>query len=296
MKEMTQYHVGALIIAISAVFYLFSFAHLSYGFGVWGGIVSFLFLLLWLASLALGFLILERGRFGFGVAGAIGALSLLFMGLSPGIAVWMFGGSIIFTVFLLWAYVATQQEKELVKRVKIARIAKRSMPKVATGLIVMLAIFYGFTAADVLQQDDVEIVPLVVLEVVFTPISIVIESSVPEYQDGMSVGELQGLINRLLPTRQSIVLVDDPETLAQSVPVFLHGVVNESLRTILTPYRGVAPIFLVLGIFFVFKAMSVPIIWLALATVWLLKWALLRGGALKIQKTPTEEERLILNS
>ena len=292
MKEMTQYHIGALLVGISAVFYLFSFAHLTYGFGVVGGVVSFLFLLFWLASLALGFLILERGRFGFGVAGTIGALSLVFVALTPWVAI----GSIVFTAFLLWAYIATQQEKELVKRVKIARIAKRSMPKVATGLIVIAAIFYGFTAADVLQRDDVEIIPLVVLEVVFTPISIAIESSVPEYQDGMSVGELQGLINRLLPTRQSIVLVDDPETLTQSVPVFLHGVVNESLRTILTPYRGVAPIFLVLGIFFVFKAMSVPIIWLALAVVWLLKWALLRGGALKIQKTPTEEERLILNS
>ena len=292
IEVMTHYRIGGSVIVGGVVLFTFLLIHFLNGLGSLGWGVSLILLLIWLASLSQGLLLIKPDYHGYGMVVAMGISSLILVPLTP----WMVLGSVIFTLSLLWAYRSIQVEKELLKKVKMVRIARRSIPKIVTGFVVLLAIFYGFTAADILRKDDVEIVPLNIVEIAISPLEGLIQPFFPGYSGAMNMGELQSFLNRILPTKQLIVLVNDTASLEKAPSSFIHQKINELLRSIIEPYRKVAPIFFIIGIFLVFKTLSLPFVWLAIGLVWLLNRALLKMGITEIQKVPTEEENLVLKS
>ena len=264
-------------------------------------------LVVWAACSSLGFFLFRPSLFAL----IIYALSTLPFIVVFAFQWWALAGSFAFLFFVMWGYYMAIREQEALVSFNFFRIMRRGLSHFFSGLAILLAFLYNFSPAGFGAQ-----LPTISQEVVegtFIPINLLLESVVPGYRQGMTVGQFQGvavqsLIGTLLPQEARTQINPNellesqsfraPEAygkvLNQTLPEFVHSYLNTVMRSTLEPYQPLLPMFYILGLFFVFRMVAIPLIWETLALGWVFMRALMKMGIIKLEKELVERERPVL--
>jgi len=204
----------------------------------------------------------------------------------------------------LWlAYRRAQSEKRLLLEFRAGRIARRSLPVFFAGLSLFLAFTYNNFILD--DFGDEPRISHTVFDVIYAPAGWLLQLAIPGFDSDTTIQELQGtFLENVLPNILPESIADtgnnrlfsaqftDPEISAQTPKEFIFGWLNDNVANIIAPYRGLLPIFFVVGLFFAFQFLFFifmrPIIIIALLVIKLL----LLYNIVSVQKINTVKEEM----
>lgn len=291
---------GILVLLASIAWTLiyFAFYQVYTGLGAWLAVIFFVFAL----SVAVGlsfFLFLNR---------TIALVTYVIMSL-PALVLfgwrgYEFVGVVIFFATVIFGYIWVNKERRLLIKFLYTRLIRRGMPIFFTGLAITLALFYRASPmGDVFERPQI---PRTFFDVVLTPVEYLTQQALPEFDIDMKVSEVGELGAREAPR-----FIDAPPEIVggvvqnifsripqvyqdKSIVGFLHETANAQLDAILAPYREFLPFIFFIGLFLVFRAIAVPLMWLSMVVGWTTMKILLLLGILKLEKVETEKEELVI--
>jgi hypothetical protein len=167
-----------------------------------------------------------------------------------------------------------------------------------------MAIFYN--SAPVGQISEVPQFSKELISIILVPVEYALKPSVPEFSRDIKIKDVANISARELPRFIDLPpaviagIVKDffarlPKDLSnKTVTEFLHETINAQLRAVLLPYKQFLPFIYLFGLFFVFKGMGMPLMWLSLGVAWIVIKILLKFNVLKIRKINVEKEELVL--
>lgn len=213
-------------------------------------------------------------------------------------------GVLVLFIALVFGYFRVKHEKSLLVKFLYIRIIRKGLPIFFTGLAVSLAIFYNASPmGKVFERPQI---PKVFFDVVLLPVEYVLTPALPGFDIGMEIGDVERLTSRELPSFFDVPpavvsgVVQDffsrvpDEVRGETITQFITDLVNAQLDAILLPYKQFLPVVFLFGLFLVFKAMGIPLMWLSIGTNWLVIKMLLRFNVIQIIKVETEKEELVL--
>ena len=75
---------------------------------------------------------------------------------------------------------------------------------------------------------------------------------------------------------------------------FLTNLINSQISEILLPYKQFLPFVYLFGLFLVFRAIAMPIMWISMGVGWLIIKIMLKFKFLELKKVNVEKEELVL--
>lgn len=212
-------------------------------------------------------------------------------------------GILVFTLAMLWAYQKANNERKLLVEFKTFRILKRALPIFFTGLALFLAFAYNSLVLQDVFEDDL-IIPPQLYDTLFGPTEVILSILFPDYEKGMSIGEFQEIIvESFLPpeildqiggdVRFAADFLDE-EISAQSLRDFSYNWLNENTSSILEPFRGILPFLFIIGLFFVFKTFSLPLLWFSFGVSWLVVKVLLLYNVVAVRTISVDKKEMVL--
>jgi len=168
----------------------------------------------------------------------------------------------------------------------------------------MLAIIYS--ASPLGKVLDHPQVPRVFFDVILVPTEYLVKQALPEFHRDIKLAEVEELATREAPkflkmppevagsAIREIFSNIPAENQDKKLADFLHEAINRQLDAILVPYKNFLPIAFLFGLFLVFRAISIPIMWLSFGAGWIVVRMLLAFGILKLKKVETDKEVLVL--
>lgn len=299
--ERKQWIFAGVLVGLAFVSWFFvylAFYQVYAGFQVWGFAAFFIFLLA--TGVGLSFFLFHPCRLAISTYIAIGLISFLFFG-------WR-GYDIIgvgaFLATIIFGYLWMKREEQLLIKFLYTRLIRRGMPIFFTGLAIALAVFYNASPmGKVLERPQL---PEAFFSAILVPVEYISKQAFPGFDRNMKLGDIEELSIREVPK-----LIDAPPVLIETfvrntfseIPKkeqdktlveFLHETVNNQLDAILLPYRQFLPIVFLFGLFLVFKAIGIPLMWLSIGMGWLIVKILVQLKLLQIRKVEVEKEELVM--
>lgn len=257
--------------------------------------------LLWLVCLALTLIFLKPST-----AILVYAPLILLIFIAFGLRDLNFIGVLGFVVCLWWAYKRAQNEKRLLVNFQPLRVARSSLPIFFAGLSLLLAFAYNsIIISDSLKEPRVS---KTFFSLVYTPADLLLRISIPGFNSQTTISELQGtFIENILPNilpksilnsgannRLFSTQFTNPEIGAQTPKEFTFNWLNQNIDSIISPYRGLLPIFFVVGLFFTFKFIFFIFMWVVFALVILVAKLLLLYNIVSVRKIAAQKEEVFL--
>ena len=307
----TYWAFGAVVIGSLFVWGFLWFLFLALPASIIPWVLGILLLLLWSVVVGMSFLIFDPLYLGYITYGAASLSPLVFFGGSG----WVWVGVAVFFIFTVVAFRRVVEERELLVSFRFFRLMRRGVPMFFSGLAVLLAFVYHFSPIGA-YAVPVQ-VPRMVVDAVFVPLDGLLESLVPGYYSGMTVGEFQSRVapsllgNLILSTlpqnisgqftqrdlqelTSNFTISRDPDVLNQTIPAFTHQRLNEYIAASIEPFKELFSIFFLIGLAFVFKALSVPLMWLAIVLGWLMMKLFLLLHIFEMRLVVVNKEKLVL--
>lgn len=244
----------------------------------------------------LSYLLLHPFRFAALLYFLIAALSFLFFQS-------IFSVGIFFLTTLL-GYISVKKEQKLFVHFSYTRVIRSGLPIFFTGLAMAMAIFYN--SAPIGQISEVPQFSEKLMRAILVPVEYALKPSIPEFNKDMRIKDVGNISARELPRFINLPpavitgIVKDffaklPRDLRnKTITEFLRDIVNSQLRATLLPYKQFLPFIYLFGLFFVFKGLGMPLMWLSIAAGWAVTKILLQFNVLKIKKINIEKEELVL--
>jgi hypothetical protein len=210
----------------------------------------------------------------------------------------------IFFFTTLLGYISVKKEQKLIVNFLYSRIIRRGLPIFFTGLALCVAIFYN--TSPIGQINEIPQFSEEFVGVILVPIEYALKPSIPDFRKDMLIKDIGDISARELPRFIDLPpavitgIVKDffaqfpKDVRNKTIVEFLHDIVNTQLRTILLPYKQFLPFIYLFGLFFVFKGIGMPLMWLSIGVGWLLTKILLKFNVLKLKKISIEKEELVL--
>src|SRR3989344_1802707 len=291
---------GALILSAVAAWVLLYFGLYSNlgGVHIWSYII--LSLLLLSTGIGLSYYLLYPRRIAILTYFIISAVALGFFGWRG----WEVYGVIAFFVATLRGYQVVQYELKIIIPFLYARLLARGLPIFFTGLAFTFAVF--FNESPVGQSAGRPQIPKDVMNVAMIPAEYAIKSFEPGFSRNMTMNDAGELfIGRppsffKVPPESVRVFLENffagvpPESQNTTVSEFLRGGINAQIAAIIRPYEEYLSFVFLLGLFFVFRAISIPMMWLSIGTGWIISNFLKKLGAIHMRKVTVEKEELRL--
>jgi len=103
------------------------------------------------------------------------------------------------------------------------------------------------------------------------------------------------IFSRIGPAISANLFSDLPEEDQEKTLIqYIHETVNEQLNAILLPYKQILSVIYLFGLFLVFKAIAMPLMWVSMGAGWIISRILMQYGVFKIKKIEVEKEELAL--
>lgn len=168
----------------------------------------------------------------------------------------------------------------------------------------MLAVIYS--ASPLGKIFDHPQIPRAFFDVLLLPAEYLVKQALPEFHRDIRLGEVEELA-----IRESPKFLDAPPEIIGSViqkmfsnistenqdkalSDFLHETINKRIDIMLASYRSFLPLAFLFGLFLLFRAISIPLMWLSFGAGWLIIRILLAFSILRLKKVETDKEVLIL--
>lgn len=187
---------------------------------------------------------------------------------------------------MLHAYRNAATERALLVSFRPFRILRRGFPPFFLGLSLFLAIIYQGFILEGAFSDEGSGISMQTYERIFRPVESVLQTALPGYEIGMSIGSVQDLVN---------VDFVGSEVAERSFKDVSFEYVNANIQALLAPYRDLLPIFFVVGLFFVFQFLSLPFRWLAIGATLLVIKVLVLYNIATVQETRVVKEERVLH-
>jgi len=187
-------------------------------------------------------------------------------------------GILIFFIVIFWSHSRAKRVQNSLLFPRTFFVLRKFFPIFLTGLAIMLAFSWqSFIFGDLKEPPQIS---KEIFHVMFIPTDSMIESMLPEYRRGMTIGEVQGILqegflSKLLPgaspeTESFFGFSGEPQNEAQrnlfnlSLEDFTRIWINTNMQNLINPYLGLTPFFIIMGLFFVLKFL-----------LWYIKWFVL---------------------
>ena len=260
----------SLVFLVSGILFWVSILGL---FGRKGSAVLALSLgLIWLTCAGFGMLFLDKKLLfiNYLILGILVVVLFGFMAFN----MW---GVLIFMASIVWAHNRAERMRDSLSHFRVVYIARKFYPIYLTGLAILLAfVWQSFSFG---QIDKSPQISQKFYHAIFVPVESIISGLIPGYQSGMTIGEAQGSLqegffSKILSADSDINKLFGntiaPQTQAQknlstlTIEDFTRIWINTSIQNTFDPYIGLAPFFVILGLFLVLKL-----------AFWYLKWIVL---------------------
>ncbi len=204
----------------------------------------------------------------------------------------------------LFGYISVKKEQKLIVNFLYSRLIRRGLPIFFTGLALNVAIFYNISPIG--EINEVPQFPEEFIGVILVPIEYALKPSVPDFSKDMKIKDVGDISARELPKVIDLPpaviagIVKDffarfpKEVRDKTITEFLHDMINAQLEAILLPYKEFLPFIYLFGLFFVFKGIGMPLMWLTIFMGWIAIKILLKFRVLKVKKIIIEKEELVL--
>lgn len=290
---------AAVILSLFTWFSLYlAFYQIYSGFSIW--IISLALIFLMSVIISIGFFIIESKKLAVISYAFVSLPTFLFFGWRG----YELVGIFVFFLTMVAGYIFVKREEGWLIKFMYIRLVRRGLPIFFTGFALALAIFYNASPlGGVFERPQI---PKTIFEIALTPIEYMARAGLPGFDKNMNVGDIEKLTSRELPglfnippavlsgfTRDFFAGVSE-EVKSKNLAQFLTETTNSQLDSMLQPYKQFLPIVFLFGLFLVFKAISVPLMWLSILISWILIKALLRFKVLHIIKVDAKKEELAL--
>jgi len=230
----------------------------------------------WLVAAGFGMLFLE-GRLLLIIYSVLSVLILILFGFRS----FNFWGVLLFFVAIIFAHYRARRMRDSLSHFREIYITRRFYPIFLTGLAILLAFSWqSFILGDLEEAPQIS---ENVYSVIFSPSEVIVSSLVPGYTSGMTIGEAQqvlqkGLFSSIFPSdgvedffgnngNRTSGLQDNLMSL--TLEDFTRIWINTNIKSTFDPYLGLAPFFIILGLFFVLKLLFWYLKWFILIFLWL---------------------------
>lgn len=293
-KKQWVFFAGFFVTGIIFWLYLFMIFSLHSSI-ILGGIIG----IFWFCFAGIGMLFLDN-RLLFIAYGILSILVLILFGFRSFNII----GIIIFLVSTLWAHNRAERMRNSLLVFREVYITRKFFPIFLTGL----ALLIGFIWQSFIVHGKLSEPPQIseeVFHIVFVPIDNLVISMLPGYKPGSTIGELQdglsaGFLSNILPSGTEDInnffgSGANPQTDAQrkflsmTLENFARIWFNTTIKNTLEPYLGLAPVFIVLGLFLVIKFAFWYLKWIVLALLFIVVKLMKMYNVLVIK----EEQRLV---
>lgn len=268
------------------------------GFQIWGLTLFFLFVLA--TGVGLSFFLLRPRRLAISAYFAISLFSFLFFGWRG----YEIIGVVALLVSTIFGYIWAKREERLLVKFLYTRLIRRGVPIFFTGLAIALAVFYN--ASPIGSALEKPQLPKAFFSAILVPIEYISKQAFPGFDRNMKLGEVEELSVREVPK-----IIDVPPALLETfvhdifskIPneereetlvEFLHKTINGQLDAVILPYKQFLPIVFLFGLFLVFKAIGIPVMWLSIVAGWVAVKILMQLKFLQIRKVGVEKEELVI--
>jgi len=102
--------------------------------------------------------------------------------------VYIFGGSLIFILFLILGDRRIKRERDERLKIRVFRFLKRGLPLIFTGILVAVSIIFYFSPISSFNEEL--IFPRAIFDFIFKPFEGLISKNFPGYQPGTTIDEL----------------------------------------------------------------------------------------------------------
>ena len=192
-------------------------------------------------------------------------------------------GIIIFWLATLWAHNRAERMKNSLSSFREVYITRKFFPIFLTGLAFLLAFVWQSFILNNGKLDEPPQISQKSFHWVFVPVDSLVVNIVPGYSSGMTIGGFQDALNNeflsklfLMDTKSIETFFGssaEPKTdaqqkfLALTMEDFARTWLNTNIKNTLSPYLGLAPAFIILGLFLVFKFVFWYLKWIVLAII-----------------------------
>lgn len=273
-----------------------AFYQVYIGFQIWALVVFFLFM--FATGVGLSFFLLHPRRLAVATYIALALVGFVFFGWRGYEVV----GIVAFLATIMFGYLWVKREERLLIKFLHTRLIRRGMPIFFTGLAIALAIFYSSSPmGKMLERPRL---PLAFFSAILVPVEYISKQALPGFDRNMKIGDMEDLSVRAVPklidfqptlietfvrdTFSKIPKEDQEKTLVE----FLYKTVNAQLDAILLPYKQFLPVVFLFGLFLVFKAIGIPLMWISIGMGWMIVQFLLKLGVLRIESEDAKREVL----
>ena len=171
-----------------------------------------------------------------------------------------------------------------------SRLIRRGMPIFFTGLAFALALFYS--ASPIGRASEAPQLSEGFISVMAIPLEYSLRAYVPDFRTDMLVSDVEKLEGaELIRGYVSRISVEEK---GKTVIEFLTNLINSQISAILLPYKQFLPFVYLFGLFLVFRAIAMPIMWISMGVGWLIIKIMLKFKFLELKKVNVEKEELVL--
>lgn len=266
----------------------FSFYLIIYQvFSGWGAWIFSAFSLLALAvSVGLSFFLLEPKRIALASYASVSLIAFLFFGWR-GIEIF---AVLVFFIATFLGYKWVNWERARLIPFLYSRLIRRGMPIFFTGLAFALALFYNTSPAG--RVAEVPEIPEGAISALLVPAEYGVRTYIPQFRRNLKIVEIMNL-ETAAPIRNYFSRIS-PEDRGKTVSEFFADLINSQFRATILPYKQFLPFVYLFGLFLVFRAIAMPIMWLSIGVGWLVIKIMLARRVLKLRKVSVAREELIL--
>lgn len=214
-------------------------------------------------------------------------------------------GVFLAALFFWIAHVRADKAREFLADFRTLFIGRKSLPYFFTALAIFSAFVYNSFFIKAYYNNGLSI-PSSVYHAAFVPVETLLDVSIPGYEKGMSVREFEDIIldnflSRIFP--QDLTQPDpdargpgffERDISSLSLEEFTLTWIDSTLKSTLQPYSEFLPLFFIIGLFFAFKILFWPFMWITLGLSMLVIKVLLLYNILTVKEVTIQKNVPIL--
>jgi len=280
--------IFAGVIVVLSLLAWFSFYSIVYqvasGVGNW--VFSLFAFIAFAISVGLSFFLLNPKFLAIATYFVTAILGFLFFGWR-GVEIF---AVLIFFFTTSFGYMFVRREQKNLIPFWYSRLIRRGMPVFFTGLAFALALFYS--ASPIGRAAEAPQLSEGFVGVMTVPLEYSLRAYVPDFRADMLVSDVgrlkggeiaRGYISQLTSEERGMTVVE-----------FLTNLTNTQINSILLPYKQFLPFVYLFGLFLVFRAIAMPVMWISMGVGWLVIKTMLKFKFLELKKVNVEKEELVL--
>ncbi|MDX1535839.1 MAG: hypothetical protein R3346_03705 [Candidatus Spechtbacterales bacterium] len=285
------------LVVLGGIFWMF----MERGFHPWLLGILLVAGILWSSMVALAFLFVEKSLL-YAMFGFLSLILIVLFGFQKTNII----GIILFIIVSWLAYKRGERMRRFLAEFRPIVISMKSMTIFFTGLAILLAFTYHNFIFEDYYKDGLR-VSGEVYPVVFEPIEQFLELILPGYEEGMTVKETENVIKSSFIVWFLPEEIENSEEVINESPTFLDEDIssltlqelslewiNQTLENTIQPYGEVMPAIFIVGLFFAFRFMLWPFMWVSLGALLLEMKLLSLYNILTVKEVTVEKEVLSL--